>query len=52
MPVSEPVSATILAGVAPASLGVLNLSFNNLAKLPDALGGASVLQQMYLANNK
>ncbi len=36
----------------PQHLGVLNLSFNRLRKLPSALGGAPVLQQMYLANNQ
>ena len=44
-------SSCICAGIQPANLGVLNLSFNNLRSLPDALGGAPVLQQMYLANN-
>ena len=36
----------------PEHLGVLNLSFNRLRVLPSALGGAPVLQQMYLANNQ
>lgn len=38
--------------MAPSSLGVLNLSFNKLSKLPSALGASPVLQQMYLANNR
>ena len=38
-------------GVVPDHLGVLNLSFNKIRALPPALGGAPVLQQMYLANN-
>ena len=42
----------LLAGVVPEHLGVLNLSFNRLRVLPSALGGAPVLQQMYLANNQ
>ena len=36
----------------PEHLSVLNLSFNRLSQLPKALGGAPVLQQMYLANNQ
>jgi len=39
-------------GVVPATLGVLNASFNKLRALPLSLGSAPVLQQMYLANNQ
>jgi hypothetical protein len=45
-------SYALIAGVVPASLGVLNLSFNKLQWLPAALGNAPVLQQLYLANNQ
>ncbi|GLC42496.1 hypothetical protein PLESTF_000760700 [Pleodorina starrii] len=42
---------TLAEGITPQHLGVLNLSFNRLSRLPPALGAAPVLQQMYLANN-
>jgi len=40
------------AGVVPTSLGVLNVSFNSLKRLPSSLGDAPVLQQLYVANNQ
>ena len=35
----------------PGSLGVLNLSFNQLRDLPESLGHSPVLQQLYLSGN-